>query len=92
LVSAAKAVFKPTDGKSMLFLPEEARCLVATAAARAAGHGSKTRSALLIVEALVDLCDLSDPTPALGVLQRQNFLVRPVKVISNIRYLLIEPL
>jgi hypothetical protein len=46
----------------------------------------------LVVEALVDLCNLGDPTLALGVLQRQNFLMRPVKVIGNVRYLLIEPL
>jgi hypothetical protein len=46
----------------------------------------------LIVESLVDLGDLGDPTTALGVLQRQNLLVRPVKVIGNVRYLLIEPL
>jgi len=29
---------------------------------------------------------------ALAVLEGQDFLVRPVKVISNVRYLLIEPL
>jgi len=46
----------------------------------------------LFIEAPVDLCDLGDPTLALGVLERQDFFVRPVKVIRNIRYLLIEPL
>jgi hypothetical protein len=46
----------------------------------------------LVVQALVDLGDLGDPALAFGVLQRQNFLVRPVKVIRNVRYLLIEPL
>jgi hypothetical protein len=46
----------------------------------------------LVVEALVDPCNLGDPTLAFGVLQRQDFLVRPVKVIRNVRYLLVEPL
>jgi hypothetical protein len=47
---------------------------------------------LLTVETLVDFCDLGDPTMTFAMLQRQNFLVRPVKVKRNIRYLLIEPL
>jgi len=46
----------------------------------------------LVVEALVDLCNLDNPTLAFSMLQRQNFLVRPVKVIRNVRYLLVEPL
>jgi hypothetical protein len=41
---------------------------------------------------LIDLCDLGDPALALGVLQRQNLFVRPMKVIGDVRYLLIEPL
>ena len=49
-------------------------------------------SDLLVVEALVDLGNLADPTLAFGVFQRQDFVVRPVKVIRNVRYLLIEPL
>jgi hypothetical protein len=50
------------------------------------------KTVLLFIEPLVDLRDLSDPALALGVFQRQNLFVRPVKVIGNIRYLLIEPL
>jgi hypothetical protein len=46
----------------------------------------------LIVEALVDFCDFLNPALALLVVQFENLRVRPVKVISNIRYLLIEPL
>jgi len=46
----------------------------------------------LVVEALVDFRDLLDPALALKVVQFENLCVRPVKVISNIRYLLIEPL
>jgi hypothetical protein len=46
----------------------------------------------LFIEPLVDLRDLSDPALALGVFQRQNLFVRPVKVIGYVRYLLIEPL
>jgi len=41
---------------------------------------------------LIDLRNLADPALSLSVLQRQYLLVRPVKVICNIRYLLIEPL
>jgi hypothetical protein len=46
----------------------------------------------LLVEAMIDLCDLRDPALTLGVLQRKNLFVRPMKVISNVRYLLVEPL
>jgi hypothetical protein len=66
--------------------------LLAAAIVAASGDASKIRSALLVVQALVDLCNLGDPALALRVLQRQNFLVRPMKVICNVRYLLIEPL
>jgi hypothetical protein len=58
----------------------------------AAGYASRTESALLVVETPVDPRNLCDPTLALGMLQRQDFLVRPVKVIRNVRYLLIQPL
>lgn len=47
---------------------------------------------LLVIEALIDFCNLGDPSLALGMLQSDYFFVRPVKVISNVRYLLIEPL
>ena len=53
---------------------------------------SKTRSPLLVVETLVDLGNLGNPTLALSVLERHDLLVRPMKVIRNVRYLLIEPL
>jgi hypothetical protein len=46
----------------------------------------------LVVEALVDFGDFLNPALALKVIQFENLCVRPVKVISNIRYLLIEPL
>jgi hypothetical protein len=48
--------------------------------------------ARLLIEALIDLRNLHDPALTLGVLQRQNLFVRPVKVIRNVGYLLIEPL
>ena len=35
---------------------------------------------------------ISAPIVALRVLQLQDLLVRPVKVIGNVRYLLVEPL
>jgi hypothetical protein len=50
---------------------------------------SKRNSAHLLIEALIDLRNLRNPALALGVLQCQDLLVRPVKVISNVRYLLI---
>jgi hypothetical protein len=46
----------------------------------------------LIVESLVDLRDLGDPSLSLAVFKREDLIVRPVKVIGNVRYLLIEPL
>ena len=46
----------------------------------------------LIIESLVDLRDLGDPSLALAVFEREELIVRPVKVICNVRYLLIEPL
>jgi hypothetical protein len=39
----------------------------------------------------IDLCDLHHPALALVMLDRQDLFVRPVKVIRNVRYLLIEP-
>jgi hypothetical protein len=53
---------------------------------------SRTHAAHLFIEALIDLGNFRDPALAFGVLQSQNLFVRPVKVIGNIRYLLIEPL
>jgi len=55
-------------------------------------NASQTTAAHLLIEALIDLRNLHDPALALGVLQRQNLFVRPVKVIRNVGYLLIEPL
>ena len=46
----------------------------------------------LLIEALIDLRNLHDPALALGVLQGQNLFVRPMKVIGNVGYLLVEPL
>jgi len=46
---------------------------------------------LHIVESPIDLCDLVDPALSLGVLEPENLLVRPVKVIRDVRYLLVEP-
>jgi hypothetical protein len=46
----------------------------------------------LLVKSLVDPGDFGDPALALAVFEREDLLMRPVKVISNVRYLLIEPL
>jgi len=56
------------------------------------GYGSTTKALLLVIETLVDPGNFSYPTLALGMFQRQNLFVRPMKVIRNVRYLLIEPL
>jgi hypothetical protein len=47
---------------------------------------------LLFVEAAIDLGDLVDPTEALAVLERQYLRVRPMKVKSQVGYLLVQPL
>jgi hypothetical protein len=76
----------------MLVLPDESHRVLAARPFLQTSAASRTRSAFSVVDALVDPCNLGDPTLTLGVLERQYFLVRPVKVIRNVRYLLIEPL
>jgi hypothetical protein len=51
-------------------------------------HSSR---AMVFIHAPVDLCDLIDPRGALAMLQTENFSVRPVKVVRQVRYLLAEP-
>jgi hypothetical protein len=46
----------------------------------------------LFIETLVDPGDLGDPALTLAMFKRQDLLVRPMKVIGDVRYLLIEPL
>jgi len=46
----------------------------------------------LIVQSLIDLGDFIHPLLTLLMLQFENLRVRPVKVVCNVRYLLIEPL
>jgi hypothetical protein len=53
---------------------------------------SKSSSAYLLIEAFIDLGDFCDPALAFSMLHRQNLSVRPVKVIGNIGYLLVQPL
>jgi hypothetical protein len=53
---------------------------------------SKSHSAHLLVEALINLGDFCNPALALRMVQRQNLFVRPVKMIGNVGYLLIQPL
>ena len=45
-----------------------------------------------LVESVVDLCYFRNPALALAVLQREDLLVRPMKVERHVRYLLVEPL
>jgi hypothetical protein len=58
--------------------------------------GQPQRAALhcfvLLVQAAVDLRDLRDPLLSLTVFEPEDLLVRPVKVIGDVRYLLTEPL
>jgi len=46
----------------------------------------------LRVQASIDARDFFHPRRALAMLQGKDFLVRPVKVIRHVRYLLAEPL
>ena len=48
--------------------------------------------AVVVVQAAIDLDDFLDPTPTLAVLQAQDVVMRPVKVVRQIRYLFVEPL
>jgi hypothetical protein len=47
---------------------------------------------VFVIEAAVDLRDLRDPLFPFTMFERQDLLVRPVKVIRDVRYLLAEPL
>jgi hypothetical protein len=59
----------------------------------ASGRYSALFSALVLrIQAAVDLRNLFDPLPTLGVLQRHDLGVRPMEVKGDIRYLLVEPL
>ncbi len=45
----------------------------------------------LLVQALIDPGDLGNPALPLAVLQRHDLLIRPMKVIGDVGYLLVEP-
>jgi hypothetical protein len=47
---------------------------------------------LLVVRSPIDRCNLGYPTLAFSVFESKDFLARPMKVICDIRYLLIKPL
>ena len=47
---------------------------------------------MLLIQAPVDLCDLGDPVFPFLVFEPEDLLVRPVKVICDVRHLLAEPL
>jgi len=44
-----------------------------------------------LVQGPIDLHDLVDPTRTLAMLQREDLVVLPMKVIRQVRYLLAEP-
>src|SRR4029077_17591878 len=46
---------------------------------------------VVVVEAPVDLRDLGDPLLPFTVFEPENLLMRPVKVIGDVRYFLAEP-
>jgi hypothetical protein len=46
----------------------------------------------LRIETLMNLGNLCHPALALSMLQGENLFVRPVKIIGNVGYLLVEPL
>jgi hypothetical protein len=43
------------------------------------------------VEPSIDLGDFRHPSPAFEMIEPDNLLMRPVKMIRNIRYLLVQP-
>ena len=45
----------------------------------------------LLVETSIDPGDLLGPAPAIGVLQGEDLVERPVQVIGDVGYLLVEP-
>jgi hypothetical protein len=51
---------------------------------------ARRRSSVLFVHAPVELPNFPDPTPPLGVLKRQQTLVRPVEVVGDVGYLLVK--
>jgi hypothetical protein len=55
-------------------------------------EGNVCSSAAVVVQAPVDAGNLIDPTLAVAMLQREDLIVRPMKMKCDIRYLLIEPL
>jgi hypothetical protein len=97
LVTRLKAALSPNEGmldrllwkKTAMSAPAGGRRLKASGWANL--HSQRPISTLL-VGTLIDFGNFSDPTLPFGMFQRQDFLVRPVKVISNVRYLLEEPL
>jgi hypothetical protein len=46
----------------------------------------------LFIETRVDRGDSFHPLPSIGMLQGENFFERPVKVVSDVGYLLVEPI
>ena len=59
-----------------------------------ADRGVRATSGLnrLVVDPLVQARDLGDPAMAVGVLQIEDAIRRPVEVVGDERYLLVEPL
>jgi len=45
-----------------------------------------------VVQPAVDTGDFRDPALPLAVLQREDLIVRPVKMKRDVRYLLVQPL
>jgi len=45
----------------------------------------------LVVQTRVDCGDPLHPLPSIGMLQGENLFQRPVKVVSDVGYLLMEP-
>jgi hypothetical protein len=47
---------------------------------------------LLFAQPLIDRCDLADETLAVGMLELQDVVKRPMQVVGNVRNLLVQPL
>jgi hypothetical protein len=87
-----KAAFIPTEG---IAAPMSSDGMTVSPSFRLRGLKVSRRASrlrALLVEALVYLRYLPDPAPPLAVFEREDLVVRPVKVKSYVRYLLLKPL
>src|SRR5262245_6609978 len=79
-------IFAPKGG---MFAPRINCGNVPSSCITACSYGS---TATVVVQAAIDLDDLLHPARAFAMLEVQDLVVRPMKVIRQVRYLFVEPL